>query len=377
MIRTFLAMRGIEPGFTRPEEVQILRVSIPEAQIREPERVMRAQNDMIDKLAAIPGVTSVAFANGAPLEGFNSNDLIYAEDKQYSVGEIPPLRRFRFVSPGYFRTTGTPLLAGRDFTWTELYDKRNVAIVSQNFAREMWGDPNSALGKRLRQSQENPWREIVGVVADVHDDGVHEKAPVMVYWPVMMSRFWADPVRVTRGGAFLVRTNRAETESFLTEARQAIWSINSNLPVFRIRTLKDIYDVSMARTSFTVVMLAIAGAMALLLGLIGIYGVISYAVSQRTREVGIKMALGAQTAGLIRMFVNQGLLLAAFGVAIGIAAATVLTRLMQTLLFNTSPIDPLTFVAVALVLLLVAVLASYIPARRVTAVNPVEALHTE
>jgi len=377
MIRTFLAMRGIQPGFTRPEQVQILRVSIPEAQIREPERVMRAQNDMIDKLAAIPGVISVAFANGAPLEGFNSNDLIYAEDKQYSVGEIPPIRRFKFVSPGYFRTTGTALLAGRDYTWTDLYDKRNIAIVSENFAREMWGDPSMALGKRLRQSMKNPWREIVGLVADVDDDGVHEKAPPIVYWPVMMGSFWADPVRVTRGGGFLVRTDRAATESFLAEARQAIWSINPNLPVFRVRTLKDIYDVSMARTSFTVVMLGIAGAMALLLGLIGIYGVISYAVSQRTREVGIKMALGAQTAGLIRMFVGQGLLLAALGVGIGLAAATALTRLMQTLLFNTSTMDPVTYVAVALVLLFVAILASYIPARRVTAVNPVEALRTE
>src|SRR5262249_10864538 len=141
MIRTFQALRTTAPGFARPEEVQLLRISIPETQVSEPERVMRAQNEMLDKLAAIPGVRSVAFSSGAPLEGFNSNDVLFAEDKEYAVGQIPPIRRFRFVSPRFFETTGTPLIAGRDFTWTDLYEQRHVAIVSENVAREMWGDP--------------------------------------------------------------------------------------------------------------------------------------------------------------------------------------------------------------------------------------------
>ena len=377
MIRTFQALRSIQPGFARPEEVQMLRISIPEGQVREPQRVMRMQNDMLDKLAALPGVTSVAFANSAPLEGFNPNDLVYAEDKNYAVGQIPPIRRFRFVTPGFFRTTGTPLVTGRDFTWADLHEMRHVAIVSENLAREMWGDPERALGKRVREGMKDPWREIVGVVGDVYDNGVQEKAPTFVYWPAMTDLFWGDEVHVMRGGVFLIRTQRAGTEQFLSEAKQAIWSSNANLPVFLVRTLKDVYDRSMARTSFTLVMLGIAGAMAVILGLVGIYGVISYNVSQRTREVGIRMALGAQTAELTRMFVSHGLLLAAVGIVIGLGTAMILTRLMRTLLFKTSPLDPVTYLAVASGLVLIAMLASYVPARRATTVNPVEALRAE
>src|SRR5262245_18116205 len=245
MIRTFQALRSTQPGFARPDEVQMLRISIPETQVNEPERVMRTQNEMLDKLAAIPGARLVAFSSGAPLEGFNSNDVVFAEDKQYAVGQIPPIRRFRFVSPGFFQTTGTPLIAGRDFTWTDLYEKRHVAIVSENMAREMWGDSRSALGKRIREGMRDPWREIVGVAANVYDEGVQQDAPAFVYWPAIMDTFWADPVHVTRGGVFLIRTNRAATESFLAEAKKAIWSINPNQPVFLVRTLKDVYDLSM------------------------------------------------------------------------------------------------------------------------------------
>ncbi len=377
MIRTFQALRNVHPGFARPEEVQLLRVSIPEAEVKEPERVMRMQNAMLEKLAAIPGVTSVAFASGAPLEGFNSNDLLYAQDKDYAAGQIPPIRRYRFVSPGFFKTTGTPLIAGRDFTWTDLYDKRQVAIVSENLAREMWGEPGAALGKRIREGMKDPWREIVGVARDVYDNGVQEKPPAFAYWPAMMDTFWGDPVFITRGGAFVIRTNRAATESLLTEVRQAIWSVDANLPVFLVRTLKDLYDQSMARTSFTLVMLAIAGGMALILGIVGIYGVIAYAVSERTREIGIRMALGAQPAGLQGMFVRDGLLLAGIGAVLGLAAAAALTHLMKSLLFGITALDPQTYAVVSAVLIAAAALASYFPARRATAVDPVEALRTE
>ena len=159
MIRTFQALRNIQPGFTHPEELQLLRINIPEAQVKEPDHVMRMQSAMLDKLAAIPGVTSVAFADAAPLEGFNSNDVLFAEDKVYAVGQIPPIRRYRFTAPGFFKTVGTPLVAGRDFTWTDLYEKRHVAMVSENMAREMWGEPNAALGKRIREGAADPWRE--------------------------------------------------------------------------------------------------------------------------------------------------------------------------------------------------------------------------
>jgi putative ABC transport system permease protein len=377
MIRTFYALRNVDPGFTGPRSLQVLRIWIPDMQVKEAENVMRMQQQMMEKLASIPGVASVALTSGAPMEGFNSNDLVYAEDKTYAAGQIPPIRRFRFISPGYFQTTGTNLIAGRDFTWTDLYDKRQVAMVSENMAREMWGEPGAALGKRIRSAPSNPWREIVGVVRDVYDDGVQQKPPAMVYWPALMDNFWGDSPRATRGAALIIRTGRAATDGFLTESRQAIWSVNSNLPIFLVRTIGDLYDQSMARTSFTLLMLAIAGLMALVLGVVGIYGVIAYSVSQRTREIGIRMALGAHPSGLKQMFVRHGLLLAGIGAAIGLAGAAGLTRAMTSLLFGVTALDPVTYCGVPVLLLAAAALASYLPARRATAIDPVEALRAE
>jgi putative ABC transport system permease protein len=374
MIRTFQALRNVQPGFTRPDQVQLMHVAISEEQVKEPEQVMRMENAMLDKLAAIPGVTSVAFAGGAPLEGFNNNDVFYAQDKDYAVGQIPPIRRFRYIAPGFLKTTGTPLIAGRDLAWTDLYEKRHVMMVSENLAKEMWGDARAALGKRVRETPKDPWSEIVGVVGDVYDNGVQEKAPAMTYWPALTDGFF---FQVTRFGVFVIRSNRAGTEGFLTEARQAIWSQNANLPVFLVRTLRDLYDQSMARTSFTLVLLAIAGGMALILGIVGIYGVIAYAVSQRTREIGIRLALGAKPAGLQRMFVRHGLLLAGIGAVIGLAAAAGLTRLMTSLLFGVAAFDPVTYAGVAAILIAAAALASYFPSRRATAVDPVQALRAE
>jgi predicted permease len=339
---------------------------------------MRMENQMLDKLVAIPGVTSAALANSAPLEGLTNSNVLYAQDKIYRAGQLPPVRQFRSITPGFFKTTGTPLIAGRDFTWTDLYDKHRVAIVSENLAREMWGTPGAALGKQIRTGVNNDaWREVVGVAADAYDAGPQQKPPAFAYWPALMDNYADAPVSVTRFAVFAVRTKRAATESFLTEARQAIWSVDASLPVFRVQTLKDLYDQSLARTSFTLVMLAIAGGMALLLGIVGIYGVIAYAVSQRTREIGIRVALGAQGSELRRNFVREGLLLAGMGAALGMIAAAGLTRLMSSLLFGITPLDPLTYATVPVFLLAAAALASYVPARRATAVNPVEALRAE
>ncbi|HKA02478.1 MAG TPA: FtsX-like permease family protein, partial [Candidatus Solibacter sp.] len=309
--------------------------------------------------------------------GNNNNDIFYAEDHTYAANQIPPIRRFRRASPGYFEALGVPILAGRDFTWTDNYEKRRVVILSENLARELWREPRAAIGKRVRQGLAEPWREVVGVVGDVREDGVHQPAPSMVYWPLMVDSLYGDPVSVTRGGTFAIRTNRAATEHFLAETRQAIWSVNANLPVYSVRTLQNLYDLSLSRTSFTLVLLAIAGAMSLILGMVGIYGVIAYAVSQRTREIGIRIALGAPAAGLQRMFVGEGLVLAAIGAAIGLAAAVALTRLMKTLLFGVEALDLSTYVAVSLVLILAAAIASYVPARRATAIHPTEALRAE
>jgi hypothetical protein len=252
-----------------------------------------------------------------------------------------------------------------------------VAVISENMAREMWGTPAAALGKRIRVANVDSWREIVGVVGEMYDDGVHQKAPTMVYWPVMMTKFWGNDRFVARSVTFALRTDRAGTEAFLGQVRQAVWSVNAGVPLALVRTLKDVYDRSMAKTTFALVMLAIAGAMALLLGVIGIYGVMSYSVSQRTREIGIRLALGVQQRAVRGMFLRHGVVLSAIGITAGIGVALALSRLMASMLFEVSPLDAPTYIAVSLVLLAAAVLASYLPARRASSLNPVEALRAE
>jgi predicted permease len=378
MIRTFLAMRDVDPGFSDPVSLQVMRLSIPETLVRDSTTVVRMQNGILDKLAAIPGVSSVGFAASVPMSGEEPSwDEILIEGKNYA-GDNPPMRLYNYVSPGYFRTAGTRLVAGRDFTWVEVYGVRPVGIVSEGLARELWGSPRTALGKRFREFPGMPWHEVVGVVQDVRENGVDQVSPATVYWPSLMGDPAApEKLEAWRAVYFTLRSNRAGTQAFINEMQHAVWSVNSNLPVAEISTMQDIYSESMARTSFTVVMLAIAGTMALALGILGIYGVISYAVSQRTREIGIRMALGAKKSELVWMFVRSALVLTGVGMAIGLGAAAALMRLMGTLLFGISPLDPVTFIAVPVTLAAAAALASYLPARRTTAVDPVEALRAE
>lgn len=313
------------------------------------------------------------------MEGFDSDwDEIFAEDKVYANDTIAPLRLYKYVSPGFLQTAGTRLVAGREFTWSEVYGLRSVVMVSENFARETWGSPSAAIGKRIREFSKMPWHEVIGVIQDVHEKGVQDKAPEIVYWPPMMENlFGPGPAQAVRTVTFVIRSERAGTESFLNEIRQSVWSVNSNLPLASVRTMQEVYDKSVARTSFTLVMLGVAGSMALALGIIGIYGVISYSVSQRKREIGIRLALGAQSGDVVSMVLRQGAKLALVGVCIGVVAAFGSARLMTSLLFGVTAHDPLTFAAVAALLILVALLACYIPARRVMKVDPVVALRYE
>jgi predicted permease len=378
MIRTFLAMRNVDPGFSGPTSLQVMRLSIPETLLRDSTTTVRMQNSILDKLAAIPGVSSAGFAASVPMSGAEPNwDQILIEGKNHE-GENSPLRLYNYVSPGYFHTAGTRLVAGRDFTWAEVYGVRPIGIISESLARELWGSPRAALGKRFHEFAGLPWHEVVGVVQDVRENGVDQVSPATVYWPSLMGNPSApEKLRAWRTVYFAIRSNRAGTQTFINEMQQAVWSVNSNLPVAAISTMQDIYGQSMARTSFTLVMLAIAGAMALALGILGIYGVISYAVSQRTREIGIRMALGAKKSELLWMFVRSALVLTCVGTAVGLGAAAALMRLMQTLLFGISPLDPVTFTAVPVALIAAAALASYLPARRTAAIDPVEALRAE
>ena len=377
MIRTFQALARVRPGFSEPATVQTLRISIPEAEVKDPGRVTRVEEEILRKVEAVPGVSSVGIGTAIPMDGNGSIDPVFPEDRTFAEGELPPVRRFKFISPGFLTTMGISLVAGRDLTWTDLYDKANVALVSENLAREYWNDAAGALGKRIRTSTNEDWREVVGVVGDVRDDGVNQKAPTSVYWPILMNKFYGDDTMASRGVAFAIRSSRAGSESFLKEVRQAVWSVDANLPLADVRTLQEIYTKSMARTSFTLVILAVAGAMALLLGIVGIYGVIAYSVAQRTREIGIRMALGARHQELARMFLRQGLLLTAIGVGCGLAAALGLMRLISSLLFEVSPVDPVTYCAVSIGLVATAALATYLPSRRAAAVDPVEALRAE
>ena len=381
MLRTVQHMRRVQPGFARAEEVQILHSMISPAVANEPERVMRTQHELLEKLAAIPGVSSVGLASAAPLEYPGSlGNPVYAEDKTFAEGQVPPVRRIRKITPGFFKTMGTRVVAGRDFTWTDLFEKRRVAIVSENLAREWWGMPRAALGKRIREGGvADPWREIVGVVEDVYDDGVHLKPPEFAYWPALMDRYiWSGENGYALSfGTYAIRSSRTGTEGLVADAQHAMWSVNGKRPVFLVTTLKAIYDRSMARTSFTLVMLAIAAAMGLVLSIVGIYGVIAYVISQRTREIGIRTALGAQPSGLLRMFVRQGLWLTGIGAALGLVAATGLTRLMSSLLFGVTALDPVTYAAVSVLLIVSGVLASYVPARRAVTIDPVHALRTQ
>jgi predicted permease len=379
MIRTFAALQKVDPGFSDPQHLQAMRISIPQSMIAQPEQVTRIQNEIVDKLTTIPGVKSAGFVSEMTMEGFDPAwNNIYAQDKPYTQDAIPPLRMFKYVSPGFLRTAGTQLVAGRELTWTEVYGLRPVAMISENLAREMWGAPTAALGKQITEFPSMPWHEVIGVVQETRENGLQEKAPEIVYWPSLRANLdGPGPLGAIRTVTFAIRSERAGTEAFLNEVRQAVWSVNSDLPLASVRTMEEVYDRSVARTSFTLIMLGIAAAMALVLGIIGIYGVISYTMSQRQREIGIRLALGAQHGAVLQMVLRQGTQLVLLGVAIGTGGALGLTQLMTNLLYGVTAHDPLTYVAVAALLILVGILACYIPARRAILVDAIVALRYE
>jgi predicted permease len=380
MIRTFRALTHVDAGFDSAAPIQTVRLAIPDAEVPKAENVMRMEEAIVHKIEAVPGVTHVALANSVPMDGSQWSDPVFAQDKSYADGALPPLRRFKFVSPGFLGTVGIPLVTGRDFTWAEIYQKVPVALVSENFAREYWGGPAQALGKHVRVGTKDDWREVVGVVGDMHDDGMNKDAPTIAYWPILMSHFENGDDKddnVRRWVVFAIRSSRAGSESLMKDVRQAVWSVDANLPLSDVHTQEYYYSKSMARTSFTLVMLGVAASIALLLGVVGLYGVIAYSASQRRREIGIRIALGAKRNDITGMFVRQGLLLAGSGVVCGLLVALGATRLLRSLLFHVSPMDPLTYGCAVFALCGAAALASYLPSRRTASVNPVDALRAE
>ncbi len=379
MIRTFRALVHVSPGFSDPNSLESFGIYVPESQIPDThqEQVLRTEQAIAEQIAAIPGVSAVGLTTNVPMSGTLDPNPIYAKDHTYTRGELAPARSNKFVSPGYFSTMGIPLIAGRDITWAEEYEKRPVVIISENFAREYWGSPANAIGKLIHIGSTDPWHEIIGVAGNVYDDGVSKDPPASAYWPLFHDTFIIPGEGVKRYVNFVVRSPKAGSASFLGEVERAVWSIDRDLPLSNTATVGALYTKSMARTSLTLVMLCVAATMTLLLGIIGIYGIISYAVSQRTREIGIRFALGAQKEDLRWMFVRGALTLTGIGILLGLGVAAGVTRLMKTLLYGVSPLDPFSFAAMPLILLAAAALASFLPASRVAAINPVDALKAD
>jgi predicted permease len=373
MIRSFQALRDVDPGFSDPATIQTARIWAPLDQRADGRQLTVMQHEILDRITALPGVASVGFTDDVPMTEQWDNRPTLVEGEAVAENETPPYRRWNYVSPGYFGAMGTRIVAGRDLAWSDIEAGSRVVLISENAARELGPEPAAAVGRRVRGTfDEAPWYEVIGVVQDVHLDGLYQDPPSTVYWPVLQANRFAQS-DVT----FVIRSERAGTASLMTEVRQAIAAVNGTLPITLEGTMQSLYSESLARTSFTLVMLAIAGAMALALGIVGIYGVIAYVVSQRTREIGIRAALGADPRQVEKMFLLHGLALSAASAAVGLVAAMALGRLMSSLLYGVGPMDAVAYVAAVAVTIAAAALASYLPARRAAAIDPIETLKAE
>jgi putative ABC transport system permease protein len=373
MIRTFFAMLQVDPGFRRPEEVQTFVIAIPSGLIADAQLAGRTFQNVADRLTQVPGVATVGLATSITMDGEDNGNPIEVEDAPTRDGERMPGWRFKGFGPGYFETMGIRLVAGRSITWSEIHERRPVVVISEPLARKYWGEPAKALGRRVRGccGPNVPWREIVGVTGPERDDGLSQPATGIVYWPMLSESYGR------RTMAYAVRSTRVGTPGFLNEISQAVWSVNPNLPLAAVQTVEEIRASSMAQTSFALVMLGIAASVALLISVVGIYGVIAYAVSQRTREIGLRMALGAQIRDVRTLFVRHGLVVTAAGIVLGIGIAVVVTRVMSGFLFGVGPMDPTTYAVVSATLAAVALLATYLPARRASRIDPIAALRTD
>lgn len=380
MIRTVLAMRNVSPGFTSPKTVQTFGFYLPETQIPDSssELVIRMDQAIAQKIASIHGVSSVSISRSVPMDSNNNyKNPVYVQGRIYQRNVVPASRPFNFIAPGFFSTLGTRLLAGRDFTWADIYSKKPVVIVSKSFASEYWPRPQDALGQRVRVSSTDTWREIIGVSDDVHYDGLKEAAPSMLYWPLMMGNFAGQKDKLQRATVFVVRSQRAGTQLLMKEIQQQIWTVSPNVPLTNSGTLGDLYTKSMARTSFTLVILCISGVITLLLGSVGIYGVIAYSVAQRTRRGRTPTALRTQRRAVARACIRQAMLLVVPGIGIGLVIAFCTMHFMSTLLYGVSANDPMTYIGTTSAVVIATLLTCYLSSRRTAAGDPIQGFNTE
>jgi len=372
MLRSFIALRSVDPGFD-PAGVMTYRLGLPDVEYPDANQVLDFQRLLTDRIAAIPGVTSVGMIDGVPLTDSKSASPMEPVDRPTPDGELAPLVEGRSVTPGYFETMRIAITEGRPLEWGDQGTQYRAAVISAVLAQSFW--PNeSAVGRHIRrQGTEDSW-EVVGIAADVRFDGVRDEPTAVIYTPSLQGN-QADPLPMSSFDV-VVRAG-GDPLGAIAGVREVMRSIDSRLPMINPRTMESIVSDSMASTSFTVILLGISAGMALLLGIVGIYGVVSYIVGRRTQEIGVRMALGAPAAVILKSVVSDGLRLTGIGVALGLLGAWGVSQALGSLLYGVAATDPLTFGGTALLLTVVATIATWIPARRASRIDPVEALSSE
>ncbi len=363
MVRSFRELRSVDPGFD--EGAMTFRVAPAPNKYPDAEATARFYDELVQRLAAIPGATSVGGINNLPLTGGGAILTAQIDEFPTEEGEFPPTFLARRVTPGYFETMGIPIIEGREFTPDDHHARSGAIIISESIKREFWPEV-SALGKRITTNGA-PAR-VVGVVGDVHDAGLETPAERFTYKPMLDSV--AGGVRPMM---MVVRTDQ-DPAMLIPGIRAAVTELDPDLPITAMRSLDDILADSLSRTTFTMTLLGLAAAIALFLGAVGVYGVLSYVATQRTAEMGVRLALGAEPSNIRGMILGQGILLGGVGIAIGLAGAAALSGVLGSLLYGVSPLDPLTLTIVAAVFLAVAALASAVPAERAARTHPAVAL---
>lgn len=368
LIRSFWKLQQADPGFNS-ERVLTASLSLPPARYKDPSRVAAFQQQMLERIAALPAVQSAGLTSDLPWTGYDENAGFTIEGKTFPPNDGPG-GRYHFVSADYFRTIGVPLMAGRYFNRSDQMDSPKVVLINHAMAELYWPG-ESAVGKRFTfssQPKEKDWFTIVGVVGDVKD---FPNSPAAV--PAF---YWATEQQTPREVILAVRGN-GDPLGLIDAIHKEISALDKDLPLAEVKTLDTVAATAVASQRFTLWLVSFFALTALLLAAIGIYSVLSYLVAQRTREIGIRMALGAEVGDVLQLILRQGMTLVVVGVAVGIAAAIALTRLMKGLLFEVKTTDPLTFLLVAAALALVALAACYLPARRAAKVDPMIALRYE
>ncbi|MCG8469998.1 MAG: ADOP family duplicated permease, partial [Gemmatimonadetes bacterium] len=373
LLRTFWNLRSVDPGF-RAENVLTFRVSLPFREYPGDDPALDFHRALLERIEASPGVVSAtAGPFGFPIQTTGNTNPVWIEDEPTPPGQMPTQRPIRIAMPGYFETLGIPLVSGRSIERRDIDLGTGAVVVSRSFVDLHWPDEDP-LGKRIRAMPDAEWLTIVGVAGDVRQDALHQVPAPTVYLGARLTG--GDTYAGVGAMTYGVRTEGDPTTA-IPVVREALHEIDPNVPLADVSTLEVAVDRSMARTSFTMVLLGITSVVALMLGAVGIYGVMAYVVSQRTREVGVRMALGAAPPTVLRLVLGEAAIVVGVGLALGLVGATGLTHVLRSLLFGVDPLDPLTLGAVAVALAGAALVASLLPARRAARVDPMVALRHE